>query len=395
MPNKHIKVQLVYRNYKPLHPLYKSLVVSPPEGIEYLIPKVRTGYAYKVGLKLYRALGDLPLFANAVEGISSRLFTGRYDDGASIIHYLQQIPASAPSIPFVVDSEHVISLFNFVTPTKQQTKHIRDILSHPNCKRIIALSNAAKNTFSFQFGDDQKILDKITVIYPAAPNYCKLFHGQQDNSLVGNGNTVKFLFVGNDVYRKGLHEVLHAFYLLPAEYARKVELIVVSDAPRHLLVRYNLPNVRCFKPQFANDDLIKKFFLTCDAFIMPTHSDTFGMVFLEALACGLPVITTKQFASPEIVRNGRNGLFVRSDRLVHNDIPIPTMSASRSYFTEKAEELLVHDLVKKVMYIVDNPSKLRSLSQSALLDFSPDGKFSVQTRSRKLKEVYCEAVGGL
>ncbi len=45
----------------------------------------------------------------------------------------------------------------------------------------------------------------------------------------------------------------------------------------------------------------------CDVFVFPSYFEGFGLVLLEAMACGLPVITTTATAGPDIVTEGQDG----------------------------------------------------------------------------------------
>jgi glycosyltransferase involved in cell wall biosynthesis len=47
-----------------------------------------------------------------------------------------------------------------------------------------------------------------------------------------------------------------------------------------------------------------------DVFVLPTVGDTFGLVLLEAMAAGLPVIVTPRSAGPDILRDGTDGFLV-------------------------------------------------------------------------------------
>jgi UDP-glucose:(heptosyl)LPS alpha-1,3-glucosyltransferase len=49
---------------------------------------------------------------------------------------------------------------------------------------------------------------------------------------------------------------------------------------------------------------------SCDAYVHPTFSDHCSLVVLEALACGLPVVTTRQNGAAELMRDGREGLIL-------------------------------------------------------------------------------------
>jgi glycosyltransferase involved in cell wall biosynthesis len=47
-----------------------------------------------------------------------------------------------------------------------------------------------------------------------------------------------------------------------------------------------------------------------DIFVLPSLKETFGIVFLEAMHYGLPIVTTNVSAMPELITDGENGLLV-------------------------------------------------------------------------------------
>jgi phosphatidylinositol alpha-1,6-mannosyltransferase len=51
-----------------------------------------------------------------------------------------------------------------------------------------------------------------------------------------------------------------------------------------------------------------------DAFVMPGRGEGFGFVFLEALACGIPVVGSRLDGSREALRQGELGILVDPDR---------------------------------------------------------------------------------
>ena len=57
-------------------------------------------------------------------------------------------------------------------------------------------------------------------------------------------------------------------------------------------------------PYFKN---IEDFYLQCDLFCLPSVDDGFGLAVLEAMASGIPVITTENVGASEMVENNING----------------------------------------------------------------------------------------
>lgn len=86
---------------------------------------------------------------------------------------------------------------------------------------------------------------------------------------------IKFIVVGNGISRKEIEEQIKNLKL-------QSEVILVGEVP------------------YFNEEL-PKYYRACDFFVLPTLYEGFGYVFLEAMACGLPIITTTAPAMPEVV----------------------------------------------------------------------------------------------
>lgn len=60
-------------------------------------------------------------------------------------------------------------------------------------------------------------------------------------------------------------------------------------------------------------DRIPQIYAACDAWIVPSRNEGFGLPLLEAMACRTPVLATRFGASEDIVEDGRNGFLLPSD----------------------------------------------------------------------------------
>lgn len=57
-------------------------------------------------------------------------------------------------------------------------------------------------------------------------------------------------------------------------------------------------------------DEVEAYYLASDMFVMPSHMDTFGLVVLEAMAAGLPVVISPTVGAADLVTHGGNGLIL-------------------------------------------------------------------------------------
>lgn len=70
----------------------------------------------------------------------------------------------------------------------------------------------------------------------------------------------------------------------------------------------NLPNFK-YVERMGRED-IARLFASADAFLFPSLHEPFGLVVVEAMACGLPVVVSASGAFPELVHDGVDGLLV-------------------------------------------------------------------------------------
>lgn len=114
--------------------------------------------------------------------------------------------------------------------------------------------------------------------------------------------------VGQFIPRKGYDVLVQALPLLRTE----VELYIVGGTKQQFeaLVGRPLPE-HVHSIDFLEREELFDYYRASDLFILPTREDVWGLVVNEAMACGLPVITTKRCAAgTELVQQGQNGYLV-------------------------------------------------------------------------------------
>ncbi len=123
--------------------------------------------------------------------------------------------------------------------------------------------------------------------------------------------SVTFLFVGELIPRKGLRQLLQACALLDRSSQHHYRLLVVGDGSERaelaqLATAENLDDVVTWIGWVPYEQL-GTYFQSADALIFPTLEDVWGMVVLEAMAFGQPVLCSKWAGAAELIVPGENG----------------------------------------------------------------------------------------
>jgi UDP-glucose:(heptosyl)LPS alpha-1,3-glucosyltransferase len=151
------------------------------------------------------------------------------------------------------------------------------------------------------------------------------------------GKVKTFLFVGD--FRKGVKACIRALSQLPTGTLR-----CVGSTPPGPYAAFAKELGVADRVEFSGPTRnIASQYRCADALLLPTPYDAFGMVVLEAMASGLPVIVSREAGAAELIQHGENGLILdRIDELPHlmkqlqNDPALAAKLASRGRETALA-----------------------------------------------------------
>ena len=127
-------------------------------------------------------------------------------------------------------------------------------------------------------------------------------------------DSVNILFVGRLEKRKGLGDLLRAYEFMNAR-VPKSRLIVVGDGPlrgkvESYIARHRLPNV--VLAGYVPDTVLPRYYCSADIFCAPaTGAESFGIVLLEAMASGVPVVATEVEGYMSVLEPGRDSMTVQ------------------------------------------------------------------------------------
>jgi D-inositol-3-phosphate glycosyltransferase len=131
-----------------------------------------------------------------------------------------------------------------------------------------------------------------------------------------NPDDTLLLFVGRFDSMKGLDRLLEAMRYL--KHRRHLRLIIVGgdgihtaegQTLLHLARTFGVENSIAFIGRIEQKDL-PLYYNAADVMVMPSYYESFGLVSIEALACGIPVVATPVGVMDTIIKEGQNGQLV-------------------------------------------------------------------------------------
>jgi len=427
------KIYFYFGSYR--HPFYESLISNPPSGFSYVasatstksaafgkfatsaifatsavsnkpvstqlahVSKTRTqtssnSFVRNSVLKLAKFLGN-PKFAWLSE---SSLAKSSLSDCVGI-HAAQYLLYT--NKPYVVDFEDVsaFTYYDHRVLRKVQTQYLlHKFFCNPACKAILPWTEAAKKSLLNAVTNSADFAHKVHVVYPCIAPISK---DKLDSGKLGkltnlrNKGAVRLLFVGKLFYEKGGYETVIAFSRLRKQYPQ-LELDVVSHTPDEILEQFkDVPGLR-FRRGIA-DDILESLYCNADIFVMPSHYDTFGFVYLQAMAHGVPCVGADQFATREIITHGKTGLLVKNTISRFDARMVPTRSLATSRESQEfvtdcknVSEQKVVDLTSTLKKLIVDVKFRKRLGVGAYREIC-NGKFSLPNRTRRLSKVYDDA----
>jgi D-inositol-3-phosphate glycosyltransferase len=183
------------------------------------------------------------------------------------------------------------------------------------CNRIFAPTQREKERLINHYGASP---DKISVV-PCGVDlefFCPMDQDAARRQLGFNTDDTLALFVGRFDSMKGLDRLIEAMRYL--KHRRHLRLIVVGGDGIHtpegqtlrgLARTFGVEDSIAFIGRIEQKDL-PAYYNAADVMVMPSHYESFGLVSLEALACGIPVVATPVGVMDTIIKEGQNGQLV-------------------------------------------------------------------------------------
>lgn len=216
----------------------------------------------------------------------------------------------------------------------------------PLLRQVVRRSDAVTAISSYTANRLRRLVpgsDPIVIPFGAAVEPATAAHRATRSSAAAG---FELLFVGRLVERKGIHVLLEAFATLPRDPA--VSLRIVGDGPERASLqaqaeRLGLAGRVRFDGYVAEHALADRF-AECDALVLPAVIDAkgdtegLGVVLLEAMVHGKPVIASRAGGIVDIVRDGYNGLLVPPGEAMPLAAAIRALSADSGFTLRLGEQ---------------------------------------------------------
>jgi alpha-maltose-1-phosphate synthase len=246
--------------------------------------------------------------------------------------------------------------------------------------KVIAVSEGMRQDIlrSYPFLDEEK----VTVVYNGIDleRWHPVDDDEQLRSLGIDPERPSVVFVGRITRQKGLPYLLKAAAKLPKD----VQLILCAGAPDtpEILAEVKA-GVAALKKKRSGvvwiDRLLSQYELSAvltkaTTFVCPSVYEPLGIVNLEAMACGAPVVGTATGGIPEVIVDGVTGRLVPIDQLTDGT------------GTPRDPEKFVDDLAATLMEVLADPAAAKRMGEAGRL--RAESEFSWGRIATQTKEIY-------
>lgn len=207
---------------------------------------------------------------------------------------------TAEKIKFIVTEHHCKIMEEPMVPKVYRAASC----AYSKADKVIAVSGALAKRIYEKFGVKAEVVANI--IDENNFSLEKMPHKDASQDFM-------FCTCGNLIHRKGFDIILKAFSVMKNQSSK---LIIIGDGPcRHKLEELVNDLGIIQRVEFkgrCTRDVIRDIYRNCDCFVLSSRSETFGVVYIEALASGLPIIATR-CGGPEDIVTDEIGVLIDVD----------------------------------------------------------------------------------
>jgi phosphatidylinositol alpha-mannosyltransferase len=264
---------------------------------------------YRIGSPIAVPVNDSVARITLSFHLANRVAAIIEEEKFDVLHFHEPLMPALPITMLQTSTTANVGTFHAFSHSNIGYYYGRGILQ-PYLDRIhkgIAVSEPARTFFNRYFPDfPLRVIPNGIDVNVFKPGLSPIRHLR--------GDSVNILFVGRLEKRKGLGDLLRGYEFMKARLPQS-RLIVVGDGPlrgkvESYISRHRLSDV--VLAGYVPDSVKPRYYNSADIFCAPaTGAESFGIVLLEAMASGLPVVATEVPGYMSVLEPGRDSLTVR------------------------------------------------------------------------------------
>lgn len=267
--------------------------------------------------------------------------------------YASMILNSKLKIPHIV-TIHGQDFQHTIKKSEKLKQRVFEVLQKADA--VITVSNKLKNVVK-----DEKFVDKIYVINNGVDIEDCIY--EDDNNTIMDENYINVLSVSNLVKTKGIDYNIIAVSKL-IKYYPNIRYYIIGDGIeksylKDLVKKLKLEGNIFFKGKLPHKEVMK-YMKKCDIFSLPSYEEGFGVVYVECMLQGKPVIGIKGQGIDDVIINYKNGILVNPKD--------------------------IDDLQKAIKFLIDNKQEAYKIGQNAKKTVI--NGFTWQINAEKTKKLY-------
>lgn len=177
----------------------------------------------------------------------------------------------------------------------------------------------------------EKLIHKEVAIFSRGVDITNFNPSKRKPDFKKQYQSVLALYVGRISVEKNIQILINIF-----KDRDDLRLILVGDGPYREEMQKRLPSAVFTGPVYDREKLAQ-IYSSCDFFLFPSETETFGQVITEALSSGLPVVVSDKGASHEQVTHGEDGFIYNNESELREQINFLTFNEpGRRKMGEKA-----------------------------------------------------------
>jgi len=191
----------------------------------------------------------------------------------------------------------------------------RRLLESQRCKHLIPVSRLVEDAYLQHYGPQK---DKVISTSPPGvddrfhPNPAKGERASWRKSLDTPTDACAIIFVSQNWEHKGLDTILRSIAIFPKENRPHLWVVGRGHEKRYLnrAKEMGIETFIHFTGVIGQE--LPELYRSADIFVLPSKFDTFALVALEAMACGLPAVLSSTVGATQLIEEGVNGQILKN-----------------------------------------------------------------------------------